>query len=128
MLDPLDGISLYMLFLQHEPIAPEDEYYWDLEPAWHVAMDLQPNLLQGYAIPDYMTHFMEDDLVQEDPHVLGECFSPSTVNRLVDSVTDFEYDPTLNIIDEGLPRPIVPYSEVEGYSIMVKDLVPPADL
>ncbi|KAG5561994.1 hypothetical protein RHGRI_004885 [Rhododendron griersonianum] len=63
MIDPLDGISLFMLFLQLEPIAPEEEYFWDPELAWEVAMDLQPNLLQGYAVPNYMTHFIEDDLV-----------------------------------------------------------------
>ncbi|KAG5528906.1 hypothetical protein RHGRI_029535 [Rhododendron griersonianum] len=69
MLDPLDGISLYMLFQQPEPLIPEEEYYWDPEPAWHGIMDLDPNPLQSYAIPDYMTHFMEDDLVQEEPRI-----------------------------------------------------------
>ncbi|KAI8572873.1 hypothetical protein RHMOL_Rhmol01G0234200 [Rhododendron molle] len=93
MLDPLDGIFLYMFFLQPEPITLEDDFYWDPKPAWHMAMDWQPNLLQGYAIPDYMTHFVEDDLVQEEPRVLGECFFPSSVNRLVDSVSDSKYDP-----------------------------------
>lgn len=33
MLDPLDGISLFMIFQQLEPIVFEDQYYWDPEPA-----------------------------------------------------------------------------------------------
>ncbi|KAG5553243.1 hypothetical protein RHGRI_011190 [Rhododendron griersonianum] len=110
----LEGFSLHPEYVPidhawvEEWLIPEKEYYWDPEPTWHGIMDLDPNPLQGYAIPDYKTHFVEDDLVQEEPRILGECFFPSTINRLVDSVTDFEYDLTLNIVDEGLPRPVVP--------------------
>ncbi|KAI8555288.1 hypothetical protein RHMOL_Rhmol05G0163000 [Rhododendron molle] len=128
MLDPLDGIFLYMLFQQPEPLVPEEEYYWDLEPAWPGVLNLDPNPLQGYAIPDHLSHFVEGDLVPKEPRVLGECFFPSTISRLVDSVTDSEYDPTLNTIDEGLPRPVVPCFEIEDCSIMVTDLVLPANL
>ncbi|KAI8535424.1 hypothetical protein RHMOL_Rhmol10G0172700 [Rhododendron molle] len=84
--------------------------------------------LQGYALPDHMTHFMKEDLVQEEPRILRERFFASTINRLVNSVMDPEYDPTLNILDEGLPHPVVLYSEEEDCSIMVTDLVPPTDL
>ncbi|KAI8547477.1 hypothetical protein RHMOL_Rhmol07G0199100 [Rhododendron molle] len=73
-----------------------------------------------------MTHFVEDDLVQEETRVLGECFFPSTINRLVNSVADPMYYPVVNIIDENQPHPVV--SPPEDCSIMVTDLVPPADL
>ncbi|KAG5524141.1 hypothetical protein RHGRI_030963 [Rhododendron griersonianum] len=44
MIDPLDGISLYMLFQEPEPVAPEVEYFWDPEPAWYMPMDSIPIL------------------------------------------------------------------------------------
>ncbi|KAI8547448.1 hypothetical protein RHMOL_Rhmol07G0196500 [Rhododendron molle] len=91
-LNPLDGISLYMLFQQPQPQVLEEEYFWDPEPVWQFPVD-SPEPLQGYAVPEHMTHLAEDDLVQEETRVLRECFFPSTVNRLVNLVADPAYDP-----------------------------------
>ncbi|KAI8551462.1 hypothetical protein RHMOL_Rhmol06G0187900 [Rhododendron molle] len=124
-LNPLDGISLYMLFQEPQPQIPEEDYFWDPEPVWHFPVTF-PGPLQGYTTSEYMTHFVENDLVQEETRVLGECFFPSTINRLVDSVPLPAYDPVLNIIDEDQPRPVV--SPPEDFSVMVTDLIPPANL
>ncbi|KAI8547642.1 hypothetical protein RHMOL_Rhmol07G0211400 [Rhododendron molle] len=90
-----------------EPVVPEEEYNWDPEPIWQDPMDLDPNPLQGYAIPDYMQHYVEDDLVQEDPWVLGD--HASTSSSIFNSVCDADHDPCSYIIDEEYPRPEVPY-------------------
>ncbi|KAI8524817.1 hypothetical protein RHMOL_Rhmol13G0179500 [Rhododendron molle] len=124
-INPLDGFSLYMLFQQPQPQVPEEEYFWDPEPVWQFPVD-SFELLQGYISPEHMTHFSEDDLVQKETRVLGECFLPSTINRLVASVADPAYDPVLNIIDEDQPRPVV--FPPKDCSVMVTGLVPPADL
>ncbi|KAI8542637.1 hypothetical protein RHMOL_Rhmol08G0153200 [Rhododendron molle] len=69
MVDPLDEFSLYMLFHQAEPVVPKEEYNWDPEPIWQDPVVLDPNPQQGYAISNYLQHYVEDDLVQEEPRV-----------------------------------------------------------
>ncbi|KAI8529838.1 hypothetical protein RHMOL_Rhmol11G0005400 [Rhododendron molle] len=120
MLDPLDGFSLYMLFQQAKPFAPEEEYNWDPKPIWQDPMDPNSNPLQGYATPNYMTHYAEDDLVQEDPRVLGDHIS--TFSSVFDSVCDADHDP------EEFPRPDVSYPSNGDCGTMVTNLVPPANL
>ncbi|KAI8550581.1 hypothetical protein RHMOL_Rhmol06G0118300 [Rhododendron molle] len=90
-------------------------------------MDLNPDL-QGYVVLDYEAHYAEEDLVQEEPRILGEYFFPSTINSLVNSVSDFKYDPTFYMVDEGLSRPIVLYPKDGDCIIMFMDLVPSIDL
>ncbi|KAI8550529.1 hypothetical protein RHMOL_Rhmol06G0114100 [Rhododendron molle] len=89
-------------------------------------MDLDPNPLQGYTIPDYMTHNVEDDLVQENTRVLGD--HVSTFSSVFDSVCDADHDPYSYIVNEESPRPEIPYPSNRDCSIMVTDLVPPANL
>lgn len=120
--------SLYILFLQPEPIILEEPFFWDPEPAWQFPADLNLELLQGYVVQDYAAHYTEEDLVQEEPRVLGECFLPSTVNSLINSVSDSEYDPIFYIIDERLPHPNVPYSKDGDCSVMVLQTTPLDDL
>ncbi|KAI8530122.1 hypothetical protein RHMOL_Rhmol11G0031000 [Rhododendron molle] len=120
LLDPLDGFSLYMLFQQAEPVFPEEEYNSDPEPIWQDPMDLDPNPLQGYTTPDYMTHFAEDDLVQEDPRVLGDHIS--TFSSDFDSIYDANDDPFCYIVNEAFLHPEVPYPSNRNCSIMVMDL------
>lgn len=91
-------------------------------------MGQNPSLLQSYATQNYEAHYTEEDLVQEEHRVLGECFFPSTVDSLVNSVSDFKYDPSFYIVDEGFPRSVVPYLKDEDCSIMFSDLVLPTDL
>ncbi|KAI8551028.1 hypothetical protein RHMOL_Rhmol06G0153100 [Rhododendron molle] len=126
MLDPLDGFSLNMLFRQAEPFVPEEKYNWDPEPIWQDPMDLDPNPLQGYATPDYVIHYMEDDLIQEDPRVLGDHIS--TFSSVFYSVCDADHNPCSYITNEEFPRPEVPYPSNRDCSIMVTDLIPPANL
>ncbi|KAI8530236.1 hypothetical protein RHMOL_Rhmol11G0040400 [Rhododendron molle] len=126
MIDPLAEFSIYMLFHQPEPLVPEEDYNWDPEPIWQDPVILDPNPLQGYAIPDYLQHYVEDDPVQEDPWVLGDHIS--TFNSVFDSVCDADHDPCSYITNGGLPRPEVPYPSNRDCSIMVTDLVPPANL
>ncbi|KAI8560392.1 hypothetical protein RHMOL_Rhmol04G0252000 [Rhododendron molle] len=126
MIDPLDEFSLYMLFHQAERVVPEEEYNWDPELIWQNLVILDPNPLQGYAIPDYLQHYVEDDLVQEEPRVLGDHIS--TFNSVFDSVCDVDHDPCSYITDGGLPRPQIPYPNNKDCSIMVTDLVPLANL
>ncbi|KAI8555262.1 hypothetical protein RHMOL_Rhmol05G0161200 [Rhododendron molle] len=89
-------------------------------------MVLDPNPQQGYAIPDYLQHYVEDNLVQEEPRILGD--HVSTFNSVFDSVCDADHDPCSYITDGRLPRPVVPYPNNKDCSIMVTDLVPPANL
>ncbi|KAI8529921.1 hypothetical protein RHMOL_Rhmol11G0012600 [Rhododendron molle] len=126
MLDLMDGISLYMLFQQVEPRAPKEEYYWVPEPTWQDPMDLDPNPLQGYAIPDYLTHYVEDDLVQKDPRVLRD--HVSAFNSIFNVVCDADHDPCSYVVIEEFPRPNSPYNSNRDSSIMVTDLVPPTNL
>ncbi|KAI8568214.1 hypothetical protein RHMOL_Rhmol02G0180600 [Rhododendron molle] len=122
---PPDPSRDFMLFQQPQPQVLVEEYFWDPEPVWQFLVD-SPGPLQSDIFPGHMMHFVEDDLVQEETRVLGECFLPSTIDKLVDSVADPTYDPVLNIIDEDQPHLVV--SPPEDYSIMVTDLVPPVDL
>ncbi|KAI8542672.1 hypothetical protein RHMOL_Rhmol08G0156600 [Rhododendron molle] len=126
MADPLDEFSLYMLFHQVEPVVPQEEYNWDPEPIWQDPVVLDPNPQQGYAIPAYLQHYVEDDLVQEEPRVLRD--HVSSFNSVFDSVCDADHDPCSYITDVRLPRPVVPYPSNKDCSIMVTDLVPPANL
>ncbi|KAI8535487.1 hypothetical protein RHMOL_Rhmol10G0178400 [Rhododendron molle] len=125
-LDPLDGTSLHILFLQPEPVISEEEYYWDLEPPWQAPMDLDPNPLQGYAVPDYLTHYAEDDFVQEDPRVLRD--KVYAFSSIFDAVCDANHDPCSYIGNEEFPRLDILYPSNRDCSIMVTDLVPLTDL
>jgi hypothetical protein len=126
LVDPLDEFSLYMLFSQPEPIVPEEEYVWDPEPIWQAPTSVDPNPLQGYAIPDYMIHYAEDELEQDNSRALGD--HVSTFNSIFDSVCEANHDPCSYIVAENSPLPDISYPNNRDCSIMVMDLVPPPDL
>ncbi|KAI8529819.1 hypothetical protein RHMOL_Rhmol11G0003600 [Rhododendron molle] len=62
----------------------------------------------------------------EDPQVLGDHIS--TFSSVFDSVCDANHDPCSYIVNEEFSRLEVPYPNNKDCSVMVKDLVPQANL
>ncbi|KAI8542838.1 hypothetical protein RHMOL_Rhmol08G0170700 [Rhododendron molle] len=114
-------------FPQQPEYLPFDQAWYDGWMGGHEAAMVDP--LDEFSL--YMLlhqaepHCVEDDLVQEEPRVLGDHIS--TFNSAFSSVCDGDHDPCSYITNGGSARPQVPYPSNRDCSIMVTDLVPPAN-
>ncbi|KAI8565768.1 hypothetical protein RHMOL_Rhmol03G0287200 [Rhododendron molle] len=111
--DPLDGLSLFMLFYQPEPASPkEEEYVWDPQPT-AVQLDWDQNfyLEQVDAKDDvdepYLEFYVDGEVIPDERRQLGS-FNP-LVNKLSEVAHKFHHksDPTDNIVPVEEPCPYV---------------------
>ncbi|KAI8537059.1 hypothetical protein RHMOL_Rhmol10G0305000 [Rhododendron molle] len=129
--DPLDGLSLFMLFYQPEPVVPEEEeYVWDPQPtdaqlAWDQNFHLEPAEAKDDVDEAYLAFYVDGEVIPNERCQLGS-FSP-LVDKLSEVVRKFyhESDPTDNIVPVKDPRPCVTLED--DCLVMAIDEVP-ADL
>ncbi|KAI8551459.1 hypothetical protein RHMOL_Rhmol06G0187600 [Rhododendron molle] len=129
--DPLDGLSLFMLFYQPNPAVPEEEeYVWDPQPtdaqlAWDQNFHLEPAETKDDVDEAYLAFYVDGEVIPNEPRQLGS-FSP-LVDKLSEVVRKFhhESDPTDNIVPVKDPRPCVTLED--DCLVMAIDEVP-ADL
>ncbi|KAI8547492.1 hypothetical protein RHMOL_Rhmol07G0200000 [Rhododendron molle] len=131
--DPLDGLSLFMLYHQPEPVIPEEEvkeYVWDPQPdvrqlAWGLNFNLGQYDNDNDIDEKYLSYYVEGEIILNRRRQLG------AVLPIVDSISDAVHecdhgcDPTLNIVSVEESRPYVAPSD--DCAIMVLN-VPPDDL
>ncbi|KAI8549189.1 hypothetical protein RHMOL_Rhmol06G0007000 [Rhododendron molle] len=111
--DPLDGLSLFMLFYQPEPAVPEEEeYVWDPQPtdaqlAWDQNFHLEPAEAKDDVDEAYLAFYVDGEVIPNEHRQLGY-FRP-LVDKLSEVVRKFhhESDPTDNIVPIKEPRPRV---------------------
>ncbi|KAI8529876.1 hypothetical protein RHMOL_Rhmol11G0008600 [Rhododendron molle] len=130
--DPLDGLSLFMLFYQPEPANPEEEeeYVWDPQPtvaqlAWDQNFHLEPTEAKDDVDEAYLAFYVDGEVIPNERRQLGS-FNP-LVDKLSEVVRKFhhENDPTHNIVPVKEPRPCVALED--DCLVMAIDEVP-ADL
>ncbi|KAI8530012.1 hypothetical protein RHMOL_Rhmol11G0020800 [Rhododendron molle] len=108
--DPLDGLSLFMLFYQPEPaVLEEEESVWDPQPtaAWDQNFHLEPAEAKDDVDEAYLAFYVDGEVIPNERRQLGS-FSP-LVDKLSEVVRKFhhESDPTDNIVPVKDPRPCV---------------------
>ncbi|KAI8536031.1 hypothetical protein RHMOL_Rhmol10G0223800 [Rhododendron molle] len=109
--DPLDGLSLFMLFYQPEPADPEEEeYVWDPQPtaaqlAWDQNFYLAPADAEDDVDEAYLEFYADGETLPSDHRQLGS-FTP-LMDKLSDVVHKFphELDPINKIVPVEGPRP-----------------------
>ncbi|KAI8536038.1 hypothetical protein RHMOL_Rhmol10G0224600 [Rhododendron molle] len=109
--DPLDGLSLFMLFYQPEPADPEEEeYVWDPQPtaaqlAWDQNFYLAPADAEDDVDEAYLEFYADGETLPSDHRQLGS-FTP-LMDKLSDVVHQFphELDPINKIVPVEGPRP-----------------------
>ncbi|KAI8572082.1 hypothetical protein RHMOL_Rhmol01G0171100 [Rhododendron molle] len=130
--DPLDGLSLFMLFYQPEPANPEEEeeYVWDPQPtAAQLAGDqnfhLEPTEAKDDVGEAYLAFYVDGEVIPNERRQLGS-FNP-LVDKLSEVVRKFHHEsnPTDNIVSVKGPRPCVALED--DCLVMAIDEVP-ADL
>ncbi|KAI8568186.1 hypothetical protein RHMOL_Rhmol02G0178000 [Rhododendron molle] len=126
--DPLDGLSLFMLYYQPEPVSPEEEeYIWDPQPtaaqlAWDQNFHLEEMGAKDDVDEKYLEFYTEGEVIPNERRQLGS-FN-LLVNKLSDVVHKFhhEHDPTDNIVPVEEPRPCVALED--DCLVMASDEVP----
>lgn len=129
--DPLDDISLFMLYYQPElanPEEEEEEYVWDPQPdAWQIALGLNPDLVQNDVIDQYWDCYEEGELIHYEHRPLGCVFHPPTMDAFSNVINDYIYEdePTFNFVFAELLCLVVPI--LEDCSITILESVLPLD-
>ncbi|KAI8555714.1 hypothetical protein RHMOL_Rhmol05G0196300 [Rhododendron molle] len=129
--DPLDSLSLFMLFHLPEPASPEEEeYVWDPQPttaqlAWDQNFHFELEATKDEVDEAYLEFYVDGEVILIERRQLGS-FNP-LVDKLSEVVCKLhhESDPANNIVPAKEPRPCVALED--DCLVMAIDEVP-ADL